>query len=207
MLIATVVGRLLWPVLPQRILRDNLLALFTQIEALLGGDPHQEKIQTQLAILPVEALQAVRQIRMAGCSEEEKARLTALVHALQTLIARITQLVSRRNILPETTGAILRLQFERLEVEFKQMLDAFAECFRQGDCRRQFPIVRGALAGMNDAVEKLREPRMFAGQTMEVPLRMLDLVDHYHATAGALDECGRLLRNLQIQRYWGDYAL
>ena len=66
---------------------------------------------------------------------------------------------------------------------------------------------RGALAGMDDAVEKLREPRMFADQTMEVPLRMLDLVDHYHATAGALDECGRLLRNLQIQRYWGDYAL
>jgi hypothetical protein len=39
---------------------------------------------------------------------------------------------------------------------------------------------------MDDAVEKLREPRMFADQTMEVPLRMLDLVDHYHATAGAL---------------------
>jgi len=60
---------------------------------------------------------------------------------------------------------------------------------------------------MDDAVEKLREPRMFADQTLEVPMRMLDLVHHYHATAGALDECGRLLRNLQIQRYWGDYAL
>jgi uncharacterized membrane protein YccC len=54
--IATVVGRLLWPVLPQRILRDSLLALFTKIKALLGADPQQERIQTQLAILPVEAL-------------------------------------------------------------------------------------------------------------------------------------------------------
>jgi hypothetical protein len=83
--IATVLSRLLWPVLPQRVLRDNLLALFAQIKALLSGEPHREKIQTQLAILPLQALQAARQIRMAGCSEEEKAKLTALVRALQTL--------------------------------------------------------------------------------------------------------------------------
>jgi hypothetical protein len=38
-------------------------------------------------------------------------------------------------------------------------------------------------------------------------LRVLDLVDRYHATADALDECGRLLRTLQVQRYWGDYGL
>jgi uncharacterized membrane protein YccC len=205
--IATVVNRLLWPVLPQRTLRANLLALFTQVGALLSGNPHQEQIQTQLAILPVEALQTVHQIRMVGCSKGEPARLTTLVHALQTLIARITQLVSRRSTSPEIAEPVLQLQFERLEVEFQQTLDAFAECFRQGDCRRQFPTTRGALAGMNDAVEKVRESRMFAGETTEVALRMLDLVDHYHATAGALDDCGRLLRNLQIHRYWGDYGL
>ena len=96
--IGTVVGRLIWPVLPQRVLRDNLLALFAQIKALLSGDPHREKIQTQLAILPVEALQAARQIRIAGCSEEERAKLVALVRALQTLITRISQLVSRRAV-------------------------------------------------------------------------------------------------------------
>ena len=36
---------------------------------------------------------------------------------------------------------------------------------------------------------------------------VLDLVDRYHATADALDECGRLVRTLEIQRYLGDYAL
>ena len=51
--IATVVGRLIWPVLPQRVLQDNLLTPFAQIKALLSGDPHREEIQTQLAILPV----------------------------------------------------------------------------------------------------------------------------------------------------------
>ena len=71
MFIGTVLGRLLWPVLPQRVLRDNLLAVFAQIKALLNGDPHREKIQTQLAILPLEARQAARHIRMAGCSERK----------------------------------------------------------------------------------------------------------------------------------------
>ena len=138
MFFGTVLGRLLWPVLPQRVLRDNLLAVLSQIKALLNGDPHREKIQTQLAILPLEARQAARQIRMAGCSEEGRAKLVALVRALQTLITRISHLLSRRDRLPEITEQILQIlkpQSERLEIEFKEMLDALAECFRQGDCR------------------------------------------------------------------------
>jgi hypothetical protein len=156
MFIAAVVGRLLWPVLPQRILRESLLTLFTQVKALLGGDPHQEKIRTQLAVLPVEALGALRQIRLTGCSEEEKLKVTALIRGLQVLVARITQLVrrssalrsitiasngegglvSRRDIVPEITAQILKPQFERLEIEFKQMLDAFVRAIAGDNSRR-----------------------------------------------------------------------
>jgi uncharacterized membrane protein YccC len=205
--IGTVVGRLIWPVLPQRVLRDNLLTLFAQIKALLNGDPHREKIQAQLAILPVEALQAARQIRIAGCGEEERTKLVALVRALQTSITQISQLLSRRDRLPEIAEQILKPQFERLEIEFKQMLDAFAECFRQGDCRFQLPTVRGALSEMDDALQQIRDRNMLAGLPFEAPLRVLDLVERYHATADALDECGRLLCTLQLQRYRGDYGL
>jgi uncharacterized membrane protein YccC len=205
--IATVVGRLVWPVLPQRVLRDNLLTLFAQTKALLIGDPHREKIQTQLAILPVEALQASQQIRIPGCSEEEKAKIATFVRALQALATRTTELVSHRRILPEITGPILRPQFERLEVEIRQTLDAFAECFRLGDCQRELPSVHGALAEMDQAVEQIRDSRILSDQKLEVPLQMLDLANRYHATADALEECGRLVRTLKIQRYWGDYAL
>ena len=96
---------------------------------------------------------------------------------------------------------------ERLEIEFKQMLDAFAECFHQGDCRFQLPTVRGALTEMDQAIQQIRDRNLLAGMSFEAPLRLLDLVDRYHATANALDECGRLLRSLQVQRYWGDYGL
>jgi uncharacterized membrane protein YccC len=210
MFIGTVLGRLLWPVLPQRVLRNNLLAILAQIKALLNGNPHREKIQTQLAILPLEALQAARQIRTAACSQEERAKLVALVRALQTLITRISHLLSRRDILPETTEQILQIlkpQSGSLEIEFKQMLDAFAECFRQGDCRVQLPTVRGALSEMDDAIQKIRDRNMLADLPLEAPLRVLELVERYHASVEALEECGRLVRTLEIQRYWGDYAL
>jgi uncharacterized membrane protein YccC len=205
--IGTVVGRLIWPVLPQRVLQDNLLTLFAQIKALLSGDSHREKIQTRLAILPVEALQAARQIRIAGCGEEERAKLVALVRALQTSITQISHLLSRRDRLPEIAEQILKPQFERLEIEFKQMLDAFAECFRQGACRSQLPTVRGALSEMDDALQQIRDRNLLAGLTFEAPLRVLDLVERYHSTADALDECGQLLCTLQLQRYRGDYGL
>jgi hypothetical protein len=39
------------------------------------------------------------------------------------------------------------------------------------------------------------------------PLRILDLVGRYHAIADNLEECSRLIRQLRIERYWGDYAL
>jgi uncharacterized membrane protein YccC len=205
--IGTVVGRLIWPVLPQKVLRDNLLALFAQIKALLSGDTHREKIQTQLAILPVEALQATRQIRIARCSKEERLRIGALIRALQALVTQATDLVSRRHDLPEIAKPLLQPKFESLETAFKQMLDAFAECLRKGDCRRELPSVSAKLAEMDQAVEQIRQSRLLADQNVQAPARLMDLVDRYYATGEALEECGRLVRTLEIQRYWGDYAL
>jgi hypothetical protein len=79
--------------------------------------------------------------------------------------------------------------------------------FSEGDCRRELPSVRGALAEVNQAVEKIRESGVLANQSLEAAGRVPDLVDHYHAVGEAFEECARLVRTLQIQRYWGDFAL
>jgi hypothetical protein len=60
---------------------------------------------------------------------------------------------------------------------------------------------------MDQAVERIRQSRILSGQKLEAPVRMLELVNRYHATAEALENCGRSARTLQIHRYWGDYAL
>jgi hypothetical protein len=56
-------------------------------------------------------------------------------------------------------------------------------------------------------VEQIRQSGILAGQNLEADVQMLDLVDRYHATGEALEECGRTVQTLEIQRYWGDYAL
>jgi hypothetical protein len=207
MWIATIVNRLLWPILPQRILRGSLLALCTQIKALLSGNPQREKILTQLAKSMVEALGAAPEIRIAGCSETERLKLVALIHTLQMLVSRISQLVSRRKLLPEVTEQILRPRFEHLERDFVQILDAFAECFRQGNCTREFPNVDGALSAMDRGVQEIRDRNLLGNMPPEAALRVLELVDRYHASADALGQCGKALHALRIERYWGDYAL
>jgi hypothetical protein len=69
------------------------------------------------------------------------------------------------------------------------MLDAFAECFRQGDCRRELPSIQGALAALDAAAEEIRESRILASQKLEAPVRMVNLINIYHSTGEALEEC------------------
>jgi uncharacterized membrane protein YgaE (UPF0421/DUF939 family) len=207
MFIAVTLGRALWPVLPQTLLRADLLAIFADTKALLSGKPDREKTLARLAILPIEALQAIRRIRMPHCSEKEKINLAALVRELQAAAARINHLLAHKDALPEVTAPILRVPLEQVEYEFGQLLDAYAECFRQGDCRRDLPTLQGAMAGVDHAVQQIRDQGILAEAPIEAPLQMLDLVGRYHATASALEECGRLIRQLVIHRYQGDYAL
>jgi hypothetical protein len=205
--IATFVGRLIWPVLPQMIMRDDLLAILTHTKALLNAGPQREKIQRQLAILPAEALHASRQIRIAGCTNQEKARLGRLIRALQTLVIRTTGLVSRRHILPQVSEAILRPRFERLDLAFKQMLDAFAQCLRKGDCRSELPSLLRASSEMDGALEGIRQSEILNGTHSEALEHVLELVDRYHAIGEALEECRRLVGALKIHRYWGHCGL
>jgi len=205
--IATVVGRLLWPTLPQTLLRDDLLALFKDTNALLRCEPDQERIQTRLAILSVEALQAIRQIRSCRFSAEERARVIALVHLLQAVPNRIRHLLSRRHLLPKVTEELLRPRFQRIEAEFSQMLEAFLEAFRKQDFQRDFPVLDGALAEIDHTVEQIRDRGILDNHSLDAPLQMLDLVGRYHGIADGLHECAGLIRGLRMQEYSGDFAL
>ncbi len=205
--IGAIVARLLWPVLPQRVLRDDLLALIARCRALVRGEPAGEALEMELALFSVEATQAARQIRMPKCPAAEKARLFAYVQLLMKLVTQIKALASRRAGLPEAALAILRPSFERLEGGFTRTLDAFAGCFRNGDPRGDFPSFRGDLSAMMQAVEQIRASGMLAASKLEIPLQMLDLANRYRAISETLEECGRIIQSLELELYWGDYAL
>ena len=205
--IATVVGRLLWPTLPQTLLKDDLLALLKDTNALLRCEPDQERIQTRLAIMSVESLQAIRQIRSHRFSDEERARVVALLHMLQAVPNRIRHLLSHRHFLPEVTEEFLGPPFQRIETEFSQMLEAFLEAFRKEDFQRDFPVLDGALAEIDRTVQQIRDLRILDHHSLEAPVQMLDLVGRYHGVADGLHEMAVLIRGLRMQEYSGDYAL
>jgi len=207
MFVGALVGRLIWPVLPQKLLKANLLDLFAGIQALLREDPYPEKVKARLVIRSVEALLVIHRIRMHGYSEQEMAGMRALLRELQALVPQVGHLVSYRKNLPPAAEPLLRPELERLENEFHQILNAFAEAFRKGDCRRDYPTLAGALQAMDETVQHIRQSRILNVHKVTEPLRMLDLVGRYHLAADHLEECARLIRGLRIDRYWGDYAL
>src|ERR1700730_16437897 len=207
MALATIIGRLIWPLLPQRLLRDDLVDFFGQLKALSNPKLPMKKIQTRLAILPIEALQAAKGIRLPGFTGEEQRRFELLIRALSGLAARKTALATSGFELPAKLEALVHPELEQLEIEFGQMTDAFADCFRKGDCRREFPTVRGALDGLRLRSDRIRGERVLATESLDAPIELLEVISRCERTAETLEECARLIKSLSIHRYWGDYAL
>jgi len=207
MAIATVIGRLIWPLLPQRLLRDDLVEFFGQLKALSDPKLPKEKIQTRLALLPIEALQASKRIRLRGFTGEEQRQFELLIRALSALAARRTALLRRRFEFPSKLEALVHSELDQLEIEFVQMTDAFADCFRKGDCRREFPTVRGALDSLLLRVNQIRREQILATESLDAPIQLLDVISRCQRIGETLDECANVIKSLSIHRYWGDYAL
>jgi len=207
MAIATVIGRVIWPLLPQRLLRDDLLEFFGQLKALSNPKRPMEKIQTRLALLPIEALQAANRIRLPGFTGEQKRKVALLIRALSGLATRRTALVRRRAELPAKLEALVHSELDQLETEFGQMTDAFADCFLKGDCRREFPTVRGALDSLRRRADQIRRERILATESLDAPIQILEIISRCQRIGENLEECAGLIKSLSIHRYWGDYAL
>jgi len=207
MAIATVIGRVIWPLLPQGLLRDDLVEFFGQLKALSNPELETEKIQTRLALLPIEALQAAKRIQLPGFTGEQQRQFELLIRALSGLAARRTAFARVRSELPPKLETLVHSELERLEIEFGQMTDAFADCFRKGDCRREFPTIRGALDGLRQRTDQIRREGILATESLDAPVRLLEIVSRYQRIGETLEECASLIRSLSIHRYWGDYAL
>src|ERR1700733_3347066 len=112
--VGALVGRLIWPVLPQKLLKNNLLDLFAGIRELLREDPYPEKVKARLIIRSVEALLVIHRIRMHGYSEQEMAGMRPLLREPQALVPQVGHLVSYRKNLPPAAEPQLRPELERL---------------------------------------------------------------------------------------------
>jgi p-hydroxybenzoic acid efflux pump subunit AaeB len=207
--IGAAVGRFLWPVLPQTVLREDLLGILADLKGLLSGDSQREVVQIRLALRSVETYQAARQIRLPGRwrSKEERELLYTLTMELVVLAYRVKHFTALRDDLPQAAEPFLRLPLQRLRIEFIQLLGAFTDCLRIGSTQRDLPTVDGALTEMDEGLRQIRDQRILASYPAKVPLLTLNIVGRYHAVASALNKVRSLIAEPQIRSCWGDYAL
>ena len=205
--IAAVISRVIWPVLPQRILRDDLLEIIAAWRVILSSGDFSEKIQTRLAVIPVEARQVANLIYMNQDSIMEKERLERMILRFQGAGARLRWLARIRQELPEQVEALIRPRLKEMEAEFARLIDEFEHCFRIGDCRQDFPTLDRAKQSLLQAQGEVREKGLLRQETFDVVVRSMDVVNRYLATADAFAECAQRVRVLCINRYWGDWFL
>jgi uncharacterized membrane protein YccC len=207
MAVATVIGRLIWPLLPQRLLRDDLVEFFGYLNVFSSRKLPLKKIQTRLALLPIEALQAAKRMSPLGFTGEQQRQFELLIRALSSLATQRIALARRRFELPAKLDALVHSELEQMEIEFSQMTDAFADSFRKGDCRREFPAVRGALEGLRQRAAQIRRERVLASESLDAAIQLLEIISRCQGIGDTLEECASLIKSLSIHRYWGDYAL
>ncbi|MBW0001147.1 MAG: FUSC family protein [Verrucomicrobia bacterium] len=209
MVLAALVARLLWPVLPQGLLRGNLIRYFTDLRNLLGGLKDQEFILTGTVLLPIEALRAVEKMMFPGCSKGERERLDTFIRVAQPLGMQVTLLRQfRRLLLPEAANAELHQPFTTLEATFDQFLEKLAESFRRRTGTGvEFPDLDAPMGAVESALSRVRDEGILASEDVETVAHLLELVDRYHALTERLLLCRDRLRELSLHCYLGDVAL
>jgi uncharacterized membrane protein YccC len=209
MVIASVVARLLWPVLPQGLLRGNLILYFTDLRNLLGGPKDQEFILSRTVLLPMEALRAVERMVLPCSPHGERERLGNFIRVAQPLGIQITLLQDvRSRPLPAAAKAKLQEPFTALENTFDQFLAKLSESFRRRTGTGvEFPDLDAPMNAVESALTRVRDEGILKGEDVETVAQLLELVDRYHAFTERLLLCRDRLRELNLHRYLGDVAL
>ena len=206
--IGAAVGRLLWPVLPQMVLRENLLDVLADLKALLRGEPHPEAARIRLAIRSVETHQIVRHVPVpTRWRAKKESNLNILTTELLALGPRMIHLVKLHGELPKPAEPILRMPLQRLRDNMVQLLDAFADCVASNSSRRDLPTLDRALRETDEASQQIHDQEILISYPIDVLFLTLDIVARNRAVADTVNRVRPLVADPQIHRYWGDYAL
>ncbi len=202
------ISRLLWPVLPQGLLRDNMMRFFEDLRALLGGCADQEYVLTGTVLLPSSALQAVDAMVLPRCPASERERLANFIRFAHPLGLQIAALRDEKTTpLAAPIAALLGKPLADLEAGFDCSLEALARCFRERDLSVAFPEIRGAQEAMDAAMVKVRDDGVGAAMDYAAIAHLLTLVNRYGLIAGQLQACREQIASLRLDDHLRDVAL
>lgn len=211
LVLAAIVQRLLWPVLPQGQLRRGVVsALRTVASCLHEGFDHLPLWQrARLGLLPSQARGCLRSMRGPTLPPEQAAHLGRFVLTLQQLNGEISLCTARlRPTLPDDLRASIEAPLTAVQSMLADGLENLASSFETMSVPAdQSECLDAVLARWDATIVQLRTDLIARGQDPAEVVAPLGQAARYRATLlllrRALDEA----RQLKLADYLGDVAL
>jgi hypothetical protein len=211
LLLAAVVQRLLWPVLPQRQLQHGVVfASRTMASCLHQGFDHLPLWQrTRLGLMPSQARGYIRAMRGPTLPPAQAERLGRFVLTLQQVTGEIALCTARlRPTLPDDLRASIDAPLSEVQSTMADGLENLASSFETMSAPTdQSPRIDAALARWDATIVQLRTDLVARGKDPAEVVQPLGQAARYRATLGLLRRAQDEARQLKLDDYLGDVAL
>jgi len=211
LLLAAVVQRLVWPVLPQRQLQQGIISALRTVASCLheGFDRLPLWQRTRLGLMPSQARAYIRAMRGPTLPPEQTAHLERFVLTLQQLTGEIALCTARlRPTLPDDLRASIEAPLTELQRTLAEGLENLVSSFATMSAPADHtPRIEAVLARWDASIAQLRADLIARGMDPAAVVPPLGQAARYRATLillrRALDEA----RQLELSDYLGDVAL
>ena len=202
--LGALVARVLWPVLPQGLLRAHMIRFFEELRRFPAGAWDEAYILHQTVMLPVEAMQAAHRMVLPRCAAGEREKLVGFIRSVQPLGWQLASLgVATGDVSGGEADEHLSISLLRLSSGIDQFLAGLAKGFRRWGARPELPDLSALLAD----VEKAWVKSWGDGPPGEKSAATLELLHRCRVAVGCLQDCGQRFSALSLPRYLGDVAL
>ena len=210
-LIAAIVGRLFWPVLPEAELRKRFTDFFSICSNFLTKQPgHDDEVLSEtLTFIPIESVSWAKGLKGRHCPESEVEKIVALTFTMRRLALGLSARAHapRSLALPEEIARLIDPVVKKVKENFRMTSNALMQVFREGSTRILVPSTHAAWESFRNALEEVRNQNLLIGQSLEAVRSYLLLAHRLDVIADDLETCRDQTLSLALERYWDDYSL
>jgi uncharacterized membrane protein YccC len=211
MIIAAVVQRLIWPILPQRQLQKSLSSnLHLVANSLEYGFDHLPLWQrTRLGLLPSQARNYIRKMDGPTMPPEQSSQLVSFVTTLQQLIGEIALCSGRLSpIISQELQPILGAPLAKVKTTLAEGLNNLGTSFSRAEKPQQMTTtIQEVINTWSDSITRAREEMIRRGSSPRDVIPILGHAARYLAALKLLQQADSQAQNLQLREYLPDVAL
>lgn len=209
--IAAVVQRFFWPILPQKQFQQSLAANLHLVADSLGqGFEHLPLWQrTRLGLFPSQARIYVHTMQGPTLARGQYALLLDYVSTLQQLIGELALCSGRlMPAIPDDIRPIMDPSLTRVKTTLAEGLQNLANAFAHAAKPLDMTAAIGEVSkDWSDTCAKARQAMIEQGMSPQVVIPVLGHAARYHAALKILQQAESQAQNLQLADYLNDVAL